>query len=139
MGAKTMQALRNIVHIILVLAIVAGGGPLYHPTDVNRDERTDLADAILQVRALTAAKGDPQAFREHLTDLLATLKVVSGFAKITTLPHKDSFSPQQQESPYLISRYVAPEAPVLAGRITEIPIPCQSAPNSPPLPPPKLS
>ncbi len=132
-----MQSLRNIIHIVLLLAIVAGGFPAYRPTDANHDERTDLADAILQVRSLSASTNDHRAFKQHLKDAVTTLEMVSGFAKITTLPPRDSFSPQQ-DSPYLIPRYGVFESSAPAENISDTITFYQSATNSPPLPPPKL-
>jgi hypothetical protein len=77
-----MRALRNILHFMLILAILSAGMPLYHPGDANRDDRVDLADAILRVQDLAQTAERPAAFRESLEDALITLSVVAGFQKV---------------------------------------------------------
>lgn len=77
-----MRALKNITHLLLVLAILSTGLPLYHAGDANRDERVDLADAILRVQGVVRTAEQPAAFRANLEDALITLSVVSGFQKV---------------------------------------------------------
>jgi hypothetical protein len=67
---------------MLILAILSTGLPFYHPGDANRDERVDLADAILRVQGVAQSVEHPAAFRSNLEDALITLSVVSGFQKV---------------------------------------------------------
>ncbi|MBU0652475.1 MAG: hypothetical protein KJ649_05405 [Proteobacteria bacterium] len=77
-----MRAIRNILHFALVLAILSTGMPLYHPGDANRDDRVDLADAILRVQGVARTAEQPAAFKENLEEALITLSVVAGFQKV---------------------------------------------------------
>jgi hypothetical protein len=77
-----MRSLRNITHILLALAILSTGMPLYQPGDANRDARVDLADAILRVQGVAQTAEQPAAFRDNLEEALVTLSVVSGFRKV---------------------------------------------------------
>jgi hypothetical protein len=77
-----MRAAKQVIHFMLVLAILSAGMPLYHPGDANRDDRVDLADAILRVQDLAQTAERPAAFRESLEDALITLSVVAGFQKV---------------------------------------------------------
>jgi hypothetical protein len=74
-----MRVFKNILHFMLVLAILSTGLPLYHPGDANRDERVDLADAILRVKGVAQSVEQPAAFRANLEEALITLTVVAGF------------------------------------------------------------
>lgn len=132
-----MRALRNVIHIILVLAIVAGGLPVYHATDANQDEKTDLADAILRIRALASPAEKPDAFREQLREAFSALKAVSGFVKITNIPHKKFFSSQQMDSPYLIPRCGFFESFSFVEKVPIYISTYQSVTSSPSTPPPK--
>lgn len=77
-----MRSVRNIIHFALVLAILSAGMPLYHPGDANRDDRVDLADAILRVQDLAQTAERSVSIRESLEDALITLSVVAGFQKV---------------------------------------------------------
>jgi hypothetical protein len=77
-----MRALKNITHLLLVLAILSTGLPLYHPGDANRDGGVDLADAILRVKGVAMTAEQPASFKENLEDALITLTVVAGFRKV---------------------------------------------------------
>jgi hypothetical protein len=77
-----MRAFRNITHILLALAILFTGLPLYQTGDANRDARVDLADAILRVQGVVLTADHPAAFRDNLEDAIVTLYVVSGFQKV---------------------------------------------------------
>ena len=77
-----MRAIRNILHFALILAILSTGMPLYHPGDANRDDRVDLADAILRVQGVARTAEQPADFKENLEDALITLTAVAGFSKV---------------------------------------------------------
>ena len=76
-----MRAIRNILHFVLILAILSTGMPLYLAGDANRDHRVDLADAILRVQGVARTAEQPAAFRENLEEALITLSTVAGFNK----------------------------------------------------------
>jgi len=73
-----MRAIRNILNFALILAILATGVPLYHGGDANRDDRVDLADAILRVQGVARTAEQPAAFKENLAEALMTLSAVAG-------------------------------------------------------------
>lgn len=77
-----MRAIRNILNFALILAILATGVPLYHGDDANRDDRVDLADAILRVQGVAKTAEQPSAFKENLEEALITLSAVAGVNKI---------------------------------------------------------
>lgn len=73
-----MKKIRNILHIVLMLAIVSAGLPVYHPIDINRDERVDLKDAILHVQYLATSAENPAAFGKGFENALFSMKVTAG-------------------------------------------------------------
>ena len=77
-----MRAIRNILYFALILAILSTGLPLYHAGDANRDDRVDLADAILRVQGVAQSVEQPAAFQVNLEEALITLSVVSGVKKV---------------------------------------------------------
>lgn len=101
-----MRAFRNIIHILLVMAVLATGMPVYHPGDANRDDRVDLADAILRVQGVARTAEQPAAFRSRLEEALITLSAVAGFQKVMTADRNASIAPVfPLDSPYLISAF----------------------------------
>jgi hypothetical protein len=58
------------------------GVPLQHFSDANRDDRVDLADAILRVQGVARTAEQPAAFKENLEAALITLSVVAGVKKV---------------------------------------------------------
>jgi hypothetical protein len=77
-----MRAYKIILLILLIPAILSTGVPLYHLGDANRDERVDLADAILRVQGIARTAEQPSAFRENLEDALITISAVAGFTRV---------------------------------------------------------
>ncbi len=133
-----MQARKNIIHIFLVLAMLTAGFPVYHPTDVNRDERTDLADAILQVRELAGVAENPQSFKQNLKEAVATLNVLSGFAKAIKTPGNDTLASHHDYSPYLLSFFIYPDPSIKINKITQEIFSYETHTLLPPVPPPKV-
>lgn len=97
-----MRALRNIIHLGLVLALLATGLPLYHPGDANRDDRVDLADAILRVQGVAGTADQPASFRDRMEDALITLSVVAGFGKVLKADRSFAGGPVFSGEPGLI-------------------------------------
>lgn len=77
-----MQALKNAIHIVLVLCMLATGLPLYLPGDANHDGEVGLADAILRVRDFAKTADNQVAFRRGMEDVLLAISVVAGFQKV---------------------------------------------------------
>ena len=78
-----MRAFRNIIHIMLALAILSTGLPLYDRADVNRDGKVGLTDAIISIRQLVdrAAAGGG-AFRDGMENTLNSFAVAVGLKTI---------------------------------------------------------
>jgi hypothetical protein len=134
----TMRAFRNIIHIGLVLAILSTGLPLYHPGDANRDERVDLADAILRVKGVVRTAEQPAAFRSSMEDALITLSAVAGFGKVLKADRSASGSPVfSGESPYLISGFEFPPPRANPAGIAEEGLAYHSVTIAPDSPPPR--
>ncbi|MBN2241151.1 MAG: hypothetical protein JW793_00570 [Acidobacteria bacterium] len=78
-----MRSLRSAFHIILILAILSTGLPLYHSGDVNRDGRVGLSDAVVSVRQLVnRAADDGVAFRDGMENILNSLSVTAGLKSV---------------------------------------------------------
>jgi hypothetical protein len=73
-----MRTLRKITNILLALAILSTGLPLYHPADMNRDGEVGLTDAIVSVRQLSRTATGEGAFRDGMENTLTSLSVVAG-------------------------------------------------------------
>jgi hypothetical protein len=77
-----MRAVKNLIHVLLITAILVAGIPLHHQGDANRDDQVDLADAILRVQGVALTAEQPAVFRENLENALITLSAVAGFTKV---------------------------------------------------------
>lgn len=74
-----MKAVKNRLGIfILILALLSIGVPVFNPTDINRDMRTDLQDLILSVRKFTGSVDESSGFRSEFAGAVAALRIVSG-------------------------------------------------------------
>lgn len=81
-GILTMtKTVRKIVVVILGLALLAVGVPLYHPADANHDDRIGLEDTILQVRSLSRTAENPSLFAERLEKTLLAFQMTAGLKK----------------------------------------------------------
>jgi hypothetical protein len=103
-----MRGLRNVIHIGLILALLAAGMPLYQAGDANRDERVDLADAILRVQGVAAIAEQPALFFDRMEDALITLSAVAGFETLLKTDRSVSATPVFSGEPYLIPDFERP-------------------------------
>jgi hypothetical protein len=78
-----MRTFRSALHIMLALAILSTGLPLYQSGDMNRDGRIGLSDAIVSVRQLVdrATVGDA-SFRGGMENTLNSLSVAAGLKSV---------------------------------------------------------
>ncbi len=77
-----MRNVRSILHIILAIAILSTGLPLYHPSDINRDGEVGLTDAIVSVRQLSRVANGEGAFRDGMENTLTSLSAPAGLKSI---------------------------------------------------------
>ena len=77
-----MRTVRIFFHSILLLAILSTGLPLYHPSDMNRDGRIGLSDAIISVRELARTATSESAFRDGMENTLISLSVAAGLTNM---------------------------------------------------------
>jgi hypothetical protein len=77
-----MRDVRSFIHIILAIAILSTGLPLYHPADMNRDGEIGLTDAIVSVRQLSRVAKGEDAFRDGMENTLTSLSVVAGLKSV---------------------------------------------------------
>jgi hypothetical protein len=78
-----MRAFRNIIHVVLALAILSTGLPLYDRADMNRDGEVGLTDAIVSVRQLLVrASVDGAAFRDGMENTLNSISVAAGLKSV---------------------------------------------------------
>ncbi|MCX6574799.1 MAG: hypothetical protein NTV82_00215 [Candidatus Aminicenantes bacterium] len=137
-GPQIMRAARQIIHFVLVLTILSTGLPVYQPGDANRDDRVDLADAILRVQGVARTAEQPAAFRDRLEEALITLSVVAGFKKVVKA---DRGQANQQNTSYVnilaINAACEPDTLPLAGMQAESAAHLYRSPAlAPPTPPP---
>jgi len=134
-----MQALRNTIHIMLVLAVLSTGLPLYHPGDANRDGEVGLADAILRMQGFVEHTENTTDFRSGMADVLLTISSVAGFKKVIKSDREAANQPDSAKlpvgtvssGPQLVRSWVM--AMTLTGRSAIPSSPCLA----PLLPPPK--
>lgn len=86
-----MRTAKNILCSVLVGALLCSGVPLFAPEDANRDNFTNLEDAILNVRDFTQTADSPAVFISKVKKVLSTLHVVAGL-KTHIISAKDSKS-----------------------------------------------
>jgi hypothetical protein len=77
-----MRLFRNIIHIMLALAILSAGFPLYDRADMNRDGEVGLTDAIVSIRQLARAATGEGAFRDGMENTLNSLSVAAGLKSV---------------------------------------------------------
>jgi len=75
-----MRILKNILHLTIALALLATGFPALRG-DVNRDERVDLADAVLSVQGVARSADDPALFAKSVENALISLAAAAGVQK----------------------------------------------------------
>lgn len=133
-----MRGLRNIIHIGLVLTLLAAGMPLYHAGDANRDERVDLADAILRVQGVAAIAEQPALFSDRMEDALITLSAVAGIGKVLKADRSASGSPVFSGEPYLIPDFEFPSLRSTDAAVGNGGLSYRSATVAPDSPPPRF-
>lgn len=77
-----MRNVRSIFHIILALAILSTGLPIYRSADMNRDGEVGLTDAIVSVRQLSRVANGEGAFRDGMENTLTSLSVAAGLKSV---------------------------------------------------------
>jgi hypothetical protein len=77
-----MRLFRNIIHVMLALAILSTGLPLYHSADMNRDGEVGLTDAIMSMRQLSRSATGEGAFRDGMKNTLNSLSVAAGLKTV---------------------------------------------------------
>lgn len=77
-----MRDIRSIFHIILAVAILSTGLPIYHSGDMNRNGEVDLTDAIVSVRELSRVANGEGALRDGLENTLTSLSAAAGLKSI---------------------------------------------------------
>lgn len=115
-----MISFRNIFSVMMILVILSMGLPIYQPGDANRDERVDLADAILGVRGVEQSADKPSEFENNVENALISIAMAAGFKKVLKADRNDAGANiYSQDSPCLISAYVF-TAPDTAAPVIEI-------------------
>jgi hypothetical protein len=105
-----MKAIRNIISLFLVIAMLSTALPLFSPEDAGRDGRVDLEDAILHARGLARAAEEPGSFSASMQKAVSTLQLLAG---LKTVIKQDNTSKSSANSfnlnlNYLISAYSLP-------------------------------
>jgi hypothetical protein len=78
-----MRTFKSALHIMLALAILSTGLPLFQSGDMNRDGRIGLSDAVISVRQLVQeAETDGVAFRGGMENTLNSLSVAAGLKSV---------------------------------------------------------
>jgi len=135
-----MQALRNTIHIMLVLAVLSTGLPLYHPGDADRDGEVGLADAILRMQGFVEQTENTTDFRNGMADVLLTISSVAGFKKVIKSDREAANQPDSAKLPvWAVTSGSKPEVTrVMAMSLTDQSATPISIFLTPLLPPPKL-
>ncbi len=100
-----MRIAKNILSVILSVALLSTGLPFFSPEDANRDKSVNLEDAILHVRDFARTAETPAAFTSNVKQLIHTLYLIAGL-KTNIKPANDAKSLSSLISlnvPYLIS------------------------------------
>jgi hypothetical protein len=135
-----LKTFRSLLSAVLVMAVMSAGLPVYHPVDVNRDSRVDLADAILHMKDIARSAEDPSTFGDSLKDTVTTLHVVAGLKQAIKAERTASTggAAPSLDSPYLVSSYDYIFIPVMNAQISEIFMLYHSIELNPVSPPPRV-
>ncbi len=100
-----MQTIKQILSISLVALILFAGLPVFSPEDSTRDNKVDLADAILNVKGLAQTAEHQGSFTSGVENAILSLQVLAGlntFIKSANTT-KHNTTPPILDYPYLIS------------------------------------
>src|SRR3989339_935483 len=103
-----MKALRNILHLALIMAILSTGLPFYQAGDINLDERVDLADAVLSVQGVARSANDPALFEKNIENALISLSTAAGFQKAIKADRERAYSQPFRGAPAVLISSGAP-------------------------------
>lgn len=91
-----MKTLKLILSVILIFTLMSAGAPVFNPEDANRNDRVDLADAVLWVKNFAQTAEDPSEFAESVKKVVSTMSVVAGLKTVikdnTEISAKSLFS-----------------------------------------------
>jgi hypothetical protein len=76
-----MQSARHILTVLLLFGLLASGLPLKSAEDANRDNRVDLADAILCIRDFVRTAEEPGSFAFEVETVFTVLNHVAGLKR----------------------------------------------------------
>jgi hypothetical protein len=93
-----MNIARQIISVMLAVAIVASGLPLFSPEDASRDGMVDLQDAILLVKDLAVTAEKPDSFAASFRKTLSAIAVVAGLKQRTAQDNSDKSAPTKSQS-----------------------------------------
>ena len=94
-----MRTARLTINILLVVALLASGMPLFAPGDANRDGKVCLEDAILGVMDFARSADDSTTFATGVEKALSALTVVAGLkTSIKTANEKNTATSWQSRN-----------------------------------------
>jgi hypothetical protein len=132
-----MRTVKTILSLILVLALLGSGLPVFCPHDANQDRQVDLDDAILHVREFAGTAEKPSSFEPTVEKTIFTLHVLAGL-KTHIKPAKEAKSTAfQPDSVYLPSLIDLPFHFDRCSQLNETFFSYESIVMTPDAPPPK--
>ncbi len=136
-----MKLFKNILVLILILAMLSTGLPLFSPQDADKNARLDLRDAVLNIQELARTIDNPTEFTTNIKKAISTLHAAAGL-KTVIKPQRQTASGNGQVSldlPALISTFTDSATLLDHRTITEQKLFYISNTISPDSPPPKLT
>jgi hypothetical protein len=135
-----VKTAKNIFAIYLAVTLLASGLPLTMPGDANRDNRIDLADAILTMRTLVTSGDHHEEFMSAVRMTITTLQAAAGIKTVIQAPHNRSSSVNLAniDSHFLTSSPIGLNYTIMAFWVAQEAIHFTSHIVSPAPPPPEM-
>ncbi|MDI9569426.1 MAG: hypothetical protein QM278_01625 [Pseudomonadota bacterium] len=106
-----MKRTSALLNLMLVMAIVVAAFPAGNRAlDLNRDNRIDLGETIIQIRHFARSAEHPDRFAPSLENALTALQVAAGLKQAISSKDSPQASPQQ----HFLLVYLAPTGQLTA-------------------------
>jgi hypothetical protein len=90
-----MQAAKNILCVVIAIAVGMAVMPMYAPMDVTKDHNVDLRDAILLARNITESAEDGKSIKLGLGKSIEAFYVVAKLKHVINSVPEEGYSTQQ--------------------------------------------
>jgi len=102
-----MENTKHIISLLIIVAMLSTGLPLFNYEDTNLTNRVMLEDAILNAQALARSVQDAGSFEAEMKKTLSSLYVAASLKTVIKTDNgaKSAFTFSSSDSPFIVSSY----------------------------------